>query len=100
MKRRHKNSKAAWATLAKRCAVATGFISILAASGRGILEAQNVGWPAYGGADCDHYSRLTEINRANVKGLRRVWTFDTGEKGDIQANPIIIGRTLYTYTPH
>src|SRR6185437_15065699 len=96
----HKNPKAAWATLAKRCAVTTGIISILAASAPGILHAQNAGWPAYGGAAGDHYSRLTEINRANVKGLRRVWTFDTGEKGDIQANPIIIGRTLYTYTPH
>ena len=27
------------------------------------------------------------------------WTFDTGEKGGIQTNPLIVGRTLYAYTP-
>lgn len=100
MKPRHKSPKTAWAALALRCAVTTGFVSILAASGSGILKAQNVGWPAYGGARGDHYSRLTEVNRANVSRLSRVWTFDTGEKGDIQTNPVIIGRTLYAYTSH
>ncbi|HUB29923.1 MAG TPA: c-type cytochrome [Terracidiphilus sp.] len=60
----------------------------------------NVDWPAYnGGVDGDHYSRLTQINRANVHRLRVAWTYDTGEKGQIQTNPLIIGRTLYAYTP-
>ena len=61
--------------------------------------AQNVSWPAYGGANGDHYSRLAQINRANVHRLRRAWVFDTGEKGNIETNPVIIGRTLYAYTP-
>jgi len=59
-----------------------------------------VGWAVYnGGKDGDHYSRLTQINRANVKKLRVAWRFDTGEKGGIQDNPLIVGRTLYAYTP-
>ena len=27
------------------------------------------------------------------------WSFDTGEKGGLQDNPLIVGRTLYAYTP-
>src|SRR6266567_5642531 len=62
--------------------------------------AQNVDWSAYnGGRDGDHYSKLTQINRANVHELAVAWTFDTGEKGSIQANPLIVSGTLYAYTP-
>ena len=65
-----------------------------------VCAAQTVDWPAYnGGFDGDHYSKLTQINRANVQRLAVAWTFDTGEKGGIQANPLIVGRTLYAYTP-
>jgi glucose dehydrogenase len=63
------------------------------------VHAQNVNWPAYGGENGDHYSRLAQINRANVHSLRKAWTFDTGEKGNMEANPIVIGSTLYTFTP-
>lgn len=31
--------------------------------------------------------------------LKVAWTFDTGEKGDIQTNPLIVDGTLYAYTP-
>ena len=59
----------------------------------------SVGWPVYnGGPDGDHYSRLKQINRANVHQLAQAWRFDTGEKGGLQANPLIVGRTLYAYT--
>jgi quinoprotein glucose dehydrogenase len=63
--------------------------------------AQNsTGWTAYnGGPDGDHYSRLKQINRANVQRLKVAWTFDTGESGGIQDNPLVVGRRLYAYTP-
>jgi len=62
--------------------------------------AQTTGWPAYnGGLDGDHYSRLTQIDRANVSRLTQAWIFDTGEKGGIQDNPLIVSRVLYAYTP-
>jgi glucose dehydrogenase len=93
------NLKKVGAAHLKRCAMTTGLVLTLALPGSGRLKAQNAGWPAYGGANGDHYSRLTQINRTNVDHLRRAWVFDTGERGDIETNPIIIGRTLYAYTP-
>jgi len=58
------------------------------------------GWPAYnGGLDGDHYSTLKQINRANVGQLKVAWRFDTGETGGIQTNPLVVGRTLFAYTP-
>jgi glucose dehydrogenase len=64
------------------------------------LAQAQTGWPVYnGGPDGDHYSRLTQINRDNAHLLQQAWTYDTGEKGGIQTNPLIVGRTLYAYTP-
>lgn len=107
----YKNSRKARAARAKRCAIAAGFGLALAIPGstltaqsigkvQNVGKAQNVSWPAYGGADGDHYSRLTQINRSNVSRLKPAWVFETGEKGNIETNPIIIGGTLYAYTPH
>jgi glucose dehydrogenase len=76
------------------------FVLIAGINAGALLRAQTVDWPVYnGGADGDHYSHLTQINRENVSGLQIAWTFDTGEKGGIQTNPVIVGRTLYAYTP-
>jgi len=59
----------------------------------------DVAWPAYGGGqDGDHYSRLAQINRGNVHALKLAWSYDTGEKGNLEDNPLIVGRTLYAYT--
>ncbi len=61
---------------------------------------RTVNWSVYnGGLDGDHYSRLTQINRANVHRLQQAWRFDTGEEGGIQSNPLIVDGTLYAYTP-
>ena len=66
-----------------------------------VCVAQNAsGWPVYnGGPDGDHYSWLTQINRTNVHRLKSAWSFDTGEEGGLEDNPLIVGRTLYAYTP-
>jgi quinoprotein glucose dehydrogenase len=56
-------------------------------------------WPAYGGQDGTHYSTLSQINRDNVKNLVVAWTYDTGERGQFEANPIIVRSVLYTTTP-
>ena len=57
-------------------------------------------WAAYnGGIDGDHYSPLNQIHRGNVKRLTQAWVFDTGEKGGIQTNPLIVGGTLFAFTP-
>ncbi|HTB97368.1 MAG TPA: PQQ-binding-like beta-propeller repeat protein [Terracidiphilus sp.] len=63
-------------------------------------QQHSVGWIAYNGnRDGDHYSTLKQINRTNVHSLQQAWRFDTGEKGQIQTNPLIIKHTLYAYTP-
>jgi quinoprotein glucose dehydrogenase len=60
---------------------------------------QDRDWPAYnGGVNGDHYSRLAQINRNNVGQLKVVWQFDTGEKGNLQTNPLVVGRVLYACT--
>src|SRR5579863_8302984 len=57
-------------------------------------------WPAWGGnLENTHYSRLTQINRNNVKNLAVAWSFDTGEKGGLQTNPLIVANVLYGITP-
>ena len=66
----------------------------------GADSPRTVDWPIYGGEPAnDHYSALTQINRRNVGKLRVAWTFDTHEKGGLQTSPLIVGRTLYGFTP-
>ena len=80
----------------------TAFLLIVSALGIAplCLAQARTDWPVYnGGLDGDHYSRLTQINRENVHELQQAWTFDTGEKGGIQTNPLIVAGTLYAYTP-
>jgi quinoprotein glucose dehydrogenase len=56
-------------------------------------------WPVYGGqAAGDHYSSLSQINRANVQRLKVAWKFDAAEEGGLETSPIIVGRTLFAYT--
>jgi len=57
-------------------------------------------WPAYGGApENNHYSKLAQINRSNVKRLAVAWSFDTQEEGGLQTSPIIVEGVLYGITP-
>jgi quinoprotein glucose dehydrogenase len=57
-------------------------------------------WPTYGGGpENNHYSKLAQINRSNVKRLAIAWSFDTQEKGGLQSSPIIVDGVLYGLTP-
>jgi quinoprotein glucose dehydrogenase len=84
-----------------RLAALVGLVfASLAAYGAGpSQEEATQDWPAYGGHDGAHYSPLSQINRDNVTHLKVAWTYDTGEKGGLEANPIIVGKVLYTCTP-
>src|SRR4051794_40991761 len=62
--------------------VAVGFLS--AAQEPGYRQ-----WSAYGGGpEQIRYSSLRQINRTNVKRLQVAWTYDTGETGALQTQPI------------
>jgi quinoprotein glucose dehydrogenase len=57
-------------------------------------------WPRYGGnPEGNHFSDLAQINRTNVTRLQIAWTFDTGEPGGLQTNPLIVNGVLYGITP-
>jgi glucose dehydrogenase len=75
-------------------------IAIISAVATTTCQSQSADWPAYnGGLDGDHYSRLAQIERDNVATLRVAWTWDAGEKGGLQTNPLIVGHSLYAFTP-
>lgn len=58
------------------------------------------GWAAYGGTvEQSRYSSLTQINRTNVASLQVAWTFDSGETGGLQTQPVVVGGVVYGYTP-
>jgi quinoprotein glucose dehydrogenase len=57
-------------------------------------------WPVYGGnAMGQRHSPLTQINHANVGQLEQAWRFDVASEGGLQTSPIVIGRTVFAYTP-
>jgi glucose dehydrogenase len=58
------------------------------------------GWTSYNGQpEGDHYSPLNQIDRSNVSKLKVAWTFNTGEEGGLQTNPLIVDRVLFAFTP-
>jgi len=57
-------------------------------------------WPVYGGQlEGDRYSALTQINRKNVHKLAIAWSYDSKETGGLQTSPLVVGRSVYGYTP-
>jgi quinoprotein glucose dehydrogenase len=60
-------------------------------------------WSAYGGGEGgQRYSDLAQITPANVKDLKRVWTYHTGDtpkKYGSELTPLKIGDTIYGCTP-
>lgn len=56
-------------------------------------------WPEYGGHEGTRYSPLTQITKANVRDLEVAWTFDTGETGGLQTQPIMANGVVYANTP-
>ncbi len=58
------------------------------------------GWPGYGGgSEGIRYSSLTQINRHNVQTLEVAWTYDSGEVGGLETQPIVIDGVFYASTP-
>ncbi|HXQ79845.1 MAG TPA: hypothetical protein VN775_00945, partial [Opitutaceae bacterium] len=56
-------------------------------------------WPEYlGGPERNHYSTLDQINTANVRRLRVAWEYHSGDFGQVQCNPVVIGGVLYGAT--
>lgn len=64
-----------------------------------VVSKNNKDWPSYLGDEArTHYSVLDQINKKNVANLKVAWTFDTGETGEFQDNPLIVDGALYAAT--
>ena len=60
----------------------------------------NQDWPVYlGSKSRTLYSTLNQINKSNVARLGVAWTYDTGDRGEFQANSLVINGVLYTASP-
>lgn len=62
------------------------------------LLASPVGenWPSYNGDYSGRrFSRLAEINRANVSDLRAAWVFHPGNSQRLEATPVVIRGMMY-----
>src|SRR6266852_8060222 len=83
------------------CRLSIGLASALAfADASGAASEANSDWPAYlGDKGRSLYSPLRQINRSNVAQLKIAWTYDTGDKGEYQANNLIVAGVLYTASP-
>jgi quinoprotein glucose dehydrogenase len=76
-----------------------GSATVLPSKAQGSTPAANTDWPTYlGDKQRSLYSPLRQIDRTNVAQLQVAWTYDTGEKGEYQANNLIVGGVLYTPT--
>lgn len=98
----------------RRGALLAAALSLSAATAPAQGPSRLVEWPVYGGdAGGMRYSPLTDVNRDNVAGLRRAWTWETGEEpiaasgttraarpGTFQATPLMVNDTLYLVTPY
>jgi quinoprotein glucose dehydrogenase len=71
--------------------------TIVLRSTEGVQETHD--WPEYGGHQGTRYSTLTQINRSNVSKLEVAWTYDTGETGGLQTQPIMADGLVYANTP-
>ena len=57
-------------------------------------------WASQAGDDANHrYSKLTQINSANVKELQVAWTFSTGVLRGHEGGPLVVGDTMYVHSP-
>jgi quinoprotein glucose dehydrogenase len=65
----------------------------------GVAAAQSTEWPMYGhdpgGA---RFSPLKQITPQNVAKLERAWVYKTGEFGNFETTPIVVGGVMYITT--
>ena len=94
--------RASWAWSASEIFVAA--LAILSRISEDPAYAPKKGeWSAYGGGQsAQRYSELAQITPVNVKDLKRVWTFNTGDipkKYGSELTPLKVGNAIYGCTP-
>jgi alcohol dehydrogenase (cytochrome c) len=65
-----------------------------------LLKPDDGDWPMYRRTyNGQGYSPLDEIDTANVKSLRPVWTLSTGVVGGHEAPPVVVNGVMFVATP-
>lgn len=62
-----------------------------------MADANNWAHPR-GQHDNQGYSKLSQINKGNVKNLKAAWTFATGVNRGHEGSPLVIGNMMYVHT--
>ena len=77
-----------------------GFVSIAHANDTLDKMSQNDDNWVMPGKDyhSDNYSKLTQINKDNVKELRPAWSFSTGVLNGHEGAPLVVDGIMYIYT--
>lgn len=91
-----------WLSRRLRCGAASlaGWLLAATLELTGAESSASRDWAIWNGnSNGDHYSPLAQIDRRNVAGLRVAWTFDTGEEGGLETNPLVIAGVVYANTP-
>jgi PQQ-dependent dehydrogenase (methanol/ethanol family) len=64
------------------------------------LTQNPANWATWGGDYAGtRYSKLSEINAANVKTLQPAWSFSTGVLRGHEGGPLVVNDVLYIHTP-
>lgn len=64
--------------------------------GQALAATAEAEWSEYlGGPERNHYSPLAQITPGNVAQLRVAWEYHTGDFGEVQCNPLVVGGVLY-----
>ena len=93
----NRSTRAYWLSILLACGLISASALLAQQSAR--PSSTTLTWGYGGGPEQNRYSALKQINRDNVKQLTVAWTYDTGEPGAMQTQPLVVGNVLYGYTP-
>ena len=83
----------------RRLSVLAAFALLTGSTLAQIPEMSDANWMTYNRTlQGDRYSPLKEITTANVKSLKPVATFDSGERVNFETGPIVMDGTMYFTT--
>ena len=72
-------------------------LGLLAAAG--LAQTPPADWPTYSGdLTANRFSPLSEVTKANVGGLKRICTYDTGETAAFQTGLVMVQDVIYFTT--
>ncbi|MEZ0246310.1 MAG: PQQ-binding-like beta-propeller repeat protein, partial [Methylophilaceae bacterium] len=64
---------------------------------KAMADANNWAHPR-GQHDNQAYSKLSQINKGNVKNVKAAWTFATGVNRGHEGSPVVVGNMMYVHT--